>query len=317
MAVNLDDPTTWDLDDKELLEMAKAGAVVTEDTPVEAPPVVEPVLAPAVVEPEGAEIQAADGKHTIPYDVLRSARDDARSAKAEAERLRQEIETLKTQPVAVTQAPVTPPETPNELPDDVRQYLEKVRENWGDDIAAQAERTYWLEQHALYQQQVIEQLTQHVQNQQQSEQQAQEYRQRTEAEQIEDAIAASPKLDVWAKAEDQAWFDRAVELHAMLLKTDRTYAGQGWHERMKQLPDRVEAVFGASFQRVDTSGVKGKVQSALDMPPTSLSEMSGGSPPDKTEFQKLEDLEGNQLTAYMNKLASDPRKFDAFMRSMS
>ena len=311
MAVNLEDPTTWDLDDKELLEMAKAGAVVTEDTPEKAPSVVAPVLAPAAVEPEGAEIQAADGKHTIPYDVLRSARDDARSAKAEVERLRQENEALKTQAPAPVQAPVTPPVVPNELPDDVKKHIESVRTNWGDDIAAQAERTYWLEQHALHQQQVIEQLRQHVQNQQQSEQQAQEYRQRTEAEQIEDAIAAR------AKAEDPAWFERAVELHAMLLKTDRTYAGQGWHERMKQLPDRVEAVFGASFQKVDTSGVKGKVQSALDMPPTSLSEMSGGSPPAKSELQKIEDLEGNALTDYMAKLAKDPKKFESYLRSLT
>jgi len=31
----------------------------------------------------------------------------------------------------------------------------------------------------------------------------------------------------------------------------------------------------------------------------------------------LSELSGNKLTAYMNKLASDPRKFEAYLRSIS
>jgi hypothetical protein len=319
MAVNLDDPSTWDLDDKALLAIADDGGI-TDDADSAEPEVTKPeageteVVKPDAAEPETADIQAADGKHTIPYDVLRAARDDARAAKAEADRLRQELEALRTPAAAV--APPPAEEAPNTLPDDVQAYIDKVRENWGDDIAAQAERTYWLEQHALYQQQVIEQLSQHIQTQKQNEQQALEQRQRTEAEQIEDAIAASPKLSAWAKSEDSTWFDRAVELHAMLAKTDRAYASQGWHERMQQLPSRVEAVFGVSAPPVAPVAAQAKAKQVLESPPVSLSEMSGGIPPERTEFQKLEDLEGNALTAYMNKLAQDPRKFEAYLRNL-
>lgn len=326
MAIDLNDPTTWDLDDKEMLEMAKSGAVPTvEETavPVEAEkpaePVAaaEPVLVPSI--PEEAPIQAMDGKNTIPYSVLRDAREDARAAKTRLAQLEQELFALKSAPSVVSPpiAEAQVPETPPTLPPDVKQYLEKVKDNWGEDIAAQAERTYWLEQHVQYQHQAIDHLMQQIKQQEQVTQQAQQRQQLTESEQIEDAIAANPKMDAWAKADDQGWFDRAVELHSVLLKTDRGYAAASWHDRMNALPSKVEALFGPSFQKIDTEGTKAKVQSIMDRPPTSLSEIGSGATPERTEIQKLEDLEGNQLTAYMDKLARDPRKLDAYLRGLT
>jgi hypothetical protein len=322
MAIDIDDPTTWDVDDKELLELAKAGAVPTAEAaaPVEAEkpaePAVEaePVLVPSI--PEEAPIQAVDGKNTIPYSVLRDAREDARTAKTRLAQLEQELAALRTAPV-VAPTPAATPEAPATLPPEVQQQIDKIKENWGEDIAAQAERTYWLEQHLNYQRHTIDQLSQKLQQQEQVTQQAQQRQQLTESEQIEDAIAANPKLDAWAKADDQGWFDRAVELHSVLLKTDRGYAAASWHDRMNALPSKVEALFGPSFQKIDVEGTKAKVQSIMDRPPTSLSEMGSGATPERTEIQKLEDLEGNQLTAHMNKLAQDPRKLDAYLRSLS
>lgn len=307
MAVDLNDPTTWDVDDKELAELAKSGAVVTapeSEAEVEEAPVTAPEA-----EPEPSPILAVDGKNTIPYSVLKDTREDARAAKAELARVQRELEELRSQPVVT--APVAQPEVAQSvLPENVQQHLKKIKEDWGDDIAAQAERTYWLEQRAYQQQQTIEQLSQYIQGQQQQTQ-------RSEMEQIEDAIAASPKLDVWANAEDQTWFDRATELHATLNKVDRNYAAASWFEKMKVLPEKVEALFGVSMERVDTSGARAKVRAALDAPPSSLSELSGGSPPEKTEYQRLEDLEGNALVSYMNKLAQDPKQFEAYLRNMS
>jgi len=323
MSIDLNDPTTWDLDDKEMLEIAKSGAVPTAEVaaPVEAEkpaePVAaaEPVLVPSI--PEEAPIQAVDGKNTIPYSVLRDAREDARAAKLRIAQLEQELAKSTTVALTPVPTPVATSETPTTLPPEVKQQIDKIKENWGDDIAAQAERTYWLEQHLNVQRQTIDQLSQKLQQQEQVTQQAQQRQQLTESEQIEDAIAANPKLDAWAKADDQGWFDRAVELHSVLLKTDRGYAAASWHDRMNALPSKVEALFGPSFQKIDTEGTKAKVQSIMDRPPTSLSEIGSGATPERTEMQKLEDLEGNQLTAHMNKLAQDPRKLDAYLRSLS
>lgn len=325
MAIDLNDESTWDVDDAELLAMATSGVVPTVDPPKEeatpevvvtpepAPePVAEaPKLRPLTVEPKDADILAADGKNLIPHGVLKQTREDLHSTKALLEQAQAELTALK----AAQQAPAAVVEAApaNGLPEDVKEQVERIRQNWGDDIAAQAERTYRLEQQTRQQQKTIEQLTQHVQQQQ-------ETAKRSEADIIEEAIAASPKLSAWAQAENQDWFDRSTALHATLMKMDRLYASSSWYDRMKQLPEKVEALFGASFEKVekiDVSGAAAKIKTVVDAPPTSLSELSGGSPPERGELEKIEDLQGNQLTAFMAKLATDPKKFEAYLRSMS
>ena len=314
--ITLNDPTTWDLSQKELEQLAASGAVEEEEPLKEEPPKEEPPKQrPLVSPPEAEGILAADGKNVIPYTVLRSTRDELNAAKAALEETKAQLQAVQAQ--AQQQAPAAPV-AQDELPDAVKEQVETARKNWGDDIAAQVEQTYRLEQHVLRQQQLIEQLSQYV-NTQQSVQT------RTEQEQIEDAIAASPTLDAWAKAEDQSLFDHAVEVHATLMKIDRNYKAMTWFDRMRVLPAKVEALAGKApaaeplpaSTPVDPTEAKRKVESAMSATPTSLSDMTGGTLPEKSEFDRLEDLSGNQLTAYMDKLARDPRKFEAYLRSMS
>jgi len=324
MAIDLNDESTWDVDDAELLAMATSGVIPTVDPPKEeatpevaAPePTPEPVaeapkLRPLTVEPKDADILAADGKNLIPHGVLKQTREDLHATKAQLEQAQAELAALK----AAQQAPAATVEAApvNGLPEDIKEQVERIRQNWGDDIAAQAERTYRLEQQTLQQQKTIEQLAQHVQQQQETVR-------RSEADIIEEAIAASPKLSAWAQAENQEWFNRSTALHATLNQVDPAYAAASWYDKMKMLPEKVEALFGASFEKavpVDTRGAAAKIKSVVEAPPTSLSELSGGAPPERGELEKLEDLQGNQLTAYMHKLASDPKKFEAYLRSVS
>ena len=322
MAIDLNDESTWDVDDAELLAMATSGVVPTVDPPKEeatpevvvtpepAPePVAEaPKLRPLTVEPKDADILAADGKNLIPHGVLKQTREDLHATRAQLEQAQAELAVLR----AAQQAPAAVVEAApvNGLPEDVKEQVERIRQNWGDDIAAQAERTYRLEQQTRQQQKTIEQLTQHVQQQR-------ETAQRSEADIIEEAIAASPKLSAWAQAENQDWFDRSTALHTTLLKVDPAYAAASWYDKMKQLPEKVEALFGASFEKVDTSRAAAKIKSVVEAPPTSLSELSGGAPPERTELEKIEDLKGNSLTDFMAKLATDPKRFEAYLRSMS
>lgn len=324
--MDLNDPSTWPDDNAALLELANTGVVETPDEAEEAP-VETPVAAPeAPVEKDAPKeegpILAEDGKNTIPYRVLRETRSQLQETQAQLQALQAQLDAAKAAPAPAPAAP-TPAPVSNELPDDVKARIEKVRENWGDDIAAQTEQQYWLEQRLLTQQQTIEQLTQSVQKQTEYISTREQAAKQSEVAQIEDAIAASPKLDLWAKAEDQTWFDRATATHEMLLKTDKSYAAKSWFDRMKALPDRVEALYGASLERVDTPNLAGvaaaKVQAAKGkaVGPTSLSEISGGSIPEASEIARLEDLKGNQLTSYMTKLAQDPLKFEAYLRSIA
>lgn len=325
--MDLNDPSTWPDDNAALLELADTGVVETpdevEEAPVETP--AEPV-AEAPVEKEAPKeegpILAEDGKNTIPYHVLKSTRSQLQETQAQLAALQAQLEAAKATPAPAPAAPAPIPVS-NELPDDVKARIEKVRENWGDDIAVQTEQQYRLEQRLLAQQQTIEQLTQSVQKQTEYISTREQAAKQSEATQIEDAIAASPKLDLWAKAEDQTWFDRATATHEMLLKTDRGYAALSWFARMSKLPERVEALYGASLQKVEAPNHAGvaaaKVQAAKGKVagPTSLSELTGGSIPESGELVKLEDLKGNALTSYMNKLAQDPAKLDALLRSIS
>lgn len=314
---DLNDENTWDeLSQKEIEELAVAGAIPTDEADETEPPVkVEPKAEePKAEEPpkqrpmtaeEGGDILAADGKNVIPYTVLRDARSQLNDTKAQLDAAKAQLAALQTQPVATEQ--------PAEfvIPDDVKAEIAKIRENWGDDLAAQAERSYYLEVQAVEQQRVIDQLSQYVATQQTQQT-------RGEQETIEDAIAASPMLDEWAKAEDQSLFDHAVEIHSTLLKIDKNYRALSWFDRMRVLPDRVMALTGQAPAKAPvTADVAKAVQDVMDAPPKSLSDLSGGTTPDKTDFDKLEDLSGNQLTAYMDKLARDPRKFEAYLRSMS
>lgn len=325
MTIDLNDESTWDVDDAELLAMATSGVVPTVDPPKEevtpevvvtpepAPePVAEaPKLRPLTVEPKDTDILAADGKNLIPHGVLKQTREDLHATQAQLEQAQAELAALR----AAQQAPAAVVEAApvNGLPEDVKEQVERIRQNWGDDIAAQAERTYRLEQQTRQQQKTIEQLTQHVQQQQ-------ETAKRSEADIIEEAIAASPKLSAWAQAENQDWFDRSTALHTTLLKVDPAYAAASWYDKMKQLPEKVEALFGASFEKVepvDTRGVAAKIKAVVEAPPTSLSELSGGAPPERTELEKIEDLKGNELTAFFTRLSADPAKFEKYLRSVS
>jgi hypothetical protein len=310
--INLNDPDTWDVNDSELEELAKTGGKVEAEEEAEEEPVAEeaPKLRPLTPEEAPANIVAADGKNVIPYGVLKSTRNELAEAKAALEEAQRALAEMQRQPVAPV--PAAQPET-FELPADVQARIAKARENWGEDIANEMERTWWIEQQTLYQKRMIDELVQHIDSQKYTQQ-------RDEQETIEDAIAASPTLDEWARAEDQTEFDRAVELHGMLLKTDREYGALSWFERMKVLPDKVNALYGVTPVAPPAKAAvdpKKKLAEAMDAPPRSLSDLTGGAVPEKSDITKLEDLSGNELTAYMGDLMKDPKKFEAYLRSMS
>lgn len=310
MAVNLDDPSTWD--ELDLAKVAATGEVETqEDAPVKEEP---KITVKADVEPEAEPevtkevVLSADKRHEIPYEVLKQTRESLTATKSQLDAVTAELEALKAQPVTPSVAI-----TPGNIPPDVRARLDLVKTNWGEDIAQQAEQQYLLEQRVAQQQQLLDQLAEHINTQNQRQQ-------RDEQGTIEDAIAASPTLNAWALAEDQTWFERSTQIHATLMKTDPVYAASDWFTRMNQLPGRVEALFNTApvaAKSVDTAAAKAKVQAVMDKPPSSLSELSGGATPEQPEMDKLNELSGNKLTAHFAKLAKDPVQFERYLRSIS
>jgi len=281
--LDLDNPDSWPDDNAELLALAD-GTVetkepeVAEELVVKPEPVAEPKQAPETVEtPKLLPVEPAPVAPTPPA------------------------------PTAPTEFTLTAEQT---------EQLAKIRGDWGDVIASNFEHTWALEHKLAVQDQVF---NDYVRAQQAAQAQ-------NETAEIEAAISASPTLDLWAKAEDQGWFNRSVKVHATLMETDQKYAKSSWEARMKALPERVEALYGSSLERVgdsttkvavaDVAKAKADAARSKTPAPASLSELSGGSLPEMTELKKLESLNGNQLTDYMNKLASDPQKLDEYLRSL-
>ncbi|MEO8391217.1 hypothetical protein [Polaromonas sp.] len=102
-------------------EPAAAPAPASAPAPdVDPAKVVDPAPAPVVTDPpEGHEpkvILAKDGLHTIPYEKLTEARDQAREATARAAELEQEVQRLKTVPAAPAPAPAPAEPTPAATP---------------------------------------------------------------------------------------------------------------------------------------------------------------------------------------------------------
>lgn len=312
MAVNLDDPSTWD--ELDLAKVAETGEIESqEDAPVKEEP---KITVKADVEPEAESevvkevVLSADKKHEIPYEVLKQTRESLTATKSQLDAVTAELEALKAQPVTPSVAVAT---GTIEIPADVRARLDLVKTNWGEDIALQAEQQYLLEQRVTQQQRLLDQLAEHINTQNQRQQ-------RDEQGTIEDAIAASPTLNAWALAEDQTWFERSTQIHTTLMKTDPVYAASDWFTRMNQLPGRVEALFNTApvaAKSVDAAATKAKVQAVMDKPPSSLSELNGGATPEQPEMDKLNELSGNKLTAYMQNLAKDPKQFERYLRSIS
>ena len=308
MAVNLDDPSTWD--ELDLAKVAETGEIESNELVKEEPKItvkadVEPEAEPDVIK---EVVLSADKRHEIPYEVLKQTRESLTATKSQLDAVTAELEALKAQPVTPSVAI-----TPGNIPPDVRARLDLVKTNWGEDIALQAEQQYLLEQRVTQQQRLLDQLAEHINTQNQRQQ-------RDEQGTIEDAIAASPTLNAWALAEDQTWFERSTQIHATLMKTDPVYAASDWFTRMNQLPGRVEALFNTApvaAKSVDAAAAKAKVQAVMDKPPSSLSELSGGATPEQPEMDKLNELSGNKLTAYMHNLAKDPVQFERYLRSIS
>lgn len=323
MEFDLNDPATWP-DGDELTKLATElssdsddNAELSEESeeePTEEAKEGAKEEAKEEKEPEAASVLAADGKHTLPYSVLKDTRAQLKDTQARLAQLEQELASRAAQPaVAATPAASAQPEA---LPEAVVKRLEAIKENWGEDIAEQFRMTWELQQKTQEQERIIRDLDAKLSSQEQ-------VRRQSEEEQIADAIAASPTLDAWAKAQDQSQFDQAVKLHSLLMETDAGYKRKDWFDRFKELPERVTRLYGgeapaparAPVPASDGKKAKEKVAAAMAAAPTSLSELAGGAPPDRLEVDKIKELKGNDIQAHFNKLAADPKRLEAYLRS--
>lgn len=271
-------------------------------------------VAPSV---EPSAVLTADGKHAIPYQVLKDTRDQLQAAQARL----QELQEAQARQVAQATQPVEPlagdtgAAAHGAIPADVQARLNAIKEGWGDEIYEQALLTYQVQRRLDAQQATITALQQQLESRRASEA-------RSEQETISDAIAASPEMNAWAQDADQLWMDRAERMHKVLMETDRDYARLSWFDRFKALPNRVRAAFGATAAPPAVAPALGATKAAATLqavasaPPTSLTDVPGGLPAARSDVEKLEEMKPAELQAKLVELAAVPGALDKFLQAV-
>ena len=278
------------------------------------------------IEVDGLPVLTRDGKHLIPSYVLKQLRDENRDLRAQLSERATAAATAtpESQPEPAESAELAKPAV-FALTDDQKALVERMREQWGEEIASQFERNFRLEWQVEQQSSAQTRLLEELQRVREHEQHRSHRETRSEEEQVQAAIDDSPLLAAWQSEKDGVWFDRSTKVHQMLIGTDPAYARMSWTERFQALPGRVEAVYGQSqagaeiakqqpsgdqgggkkTHSADVAAVAGAKLAAAEAArvPVSMSELGGGGEGlDVPEVTRLERLNGAALNAHIAKL---------------
>lgn len=280
------DPDNLPSDPEELLKLISSleGAPTEESAEQETdekPDEPESSTEPVQEEEEEAPILSADGKHQIPYTVLKQEREARRAAAEQAAMLQAELEALKAAQVAGVAAQEIP-ETPidPELAELESEFPEIAKMN-------QATRA---EMNRLRQEmQDKDQRLQAMAAQWEREQQA---KQLVEMEQVHAAIDANPTLRFLRSEDgDPKLWEAAVQIDVEL-QGRPAWAEKPVAERFAAVVRRLEEDFGpvsvpGKYQSVAAKAAKPAAKPKEveeDIPFNTLSDLRGGSSPESDEL---------------------------------
>lgn len=268
---------------------------------------------------EGAAgVATKDGKHVIPYSVLKSERERATRAEQLAQEMRERVEALEAMVKSGNQGAKdgesarTDPQQPtaDQLSSE---DLEALKEDFPT--------VYKAVMASMAKAQALEAKLQPVEE---SVRNAQEDQARSAAETVQDAIDSVPKL-AHIQANDPEAFELAKQFDATL-RTQKSWASKSLAERFQKVSEMVEAAIGP----IDVPGAKPASQpSAEDLRkaaiakassaskrdvPTSLSEFPAGQAPATDEQAAVEQLSALQLAEKFSRMSPD--EMDAYFRAL-
>lgn len=269
-------------------------------------------------EAEAAGIATKDGKHVIPYSVLKSERERATRAEQMAQEMKERVEALEAlvksgnQGAKDGESARTDPQQPaaEQLsPED----LESLKEDFPT--------VYKAVMASMAKAQALEAKLQPVEE---TVRNAQEDQARTAADAVQDAIDSVPKL-AHIQANDAEAFELAKQFDATL-RSQKSWASKPLAERFQKVSEMVEAAIGP----IEIPGAKPTPQpSAEDLRkaaiakassaskrdvPTSLSEFPAGQAPAADERAAVEQLSALQLAEKFSKMSSED--MDAYFRAL-
>lgn len=273
---------------------------------------------PELSEEQIAGVSTKDGKHVIPYSVLKAERDRAARAEQIAREAVERVEALQAQVQAGSQgAKQGEPARTEDQP--------KVNELSEDDLNALREDFPTVYKAVMASMAAAKALESQLKPVAETVQTVTQERERTQAEAVQDAIDSNPKL-AHIQVADKAAFDLAKSFDATL-RQQPAWANKPLAERFAKVTEMVESTLGpiklpglpASQDAADLAkAAKALADKAAKETrtsvPTSLSEFPAGQPPAQDEHQALEQLSPLQLAAKLN--AMTPDQMEAYFQNL-
>ena len=271
-------------------------------------------------EDDAAGVATKDGKHVIPYSVLKSERDRASRAEQIAREAQERVAALESQLKAGNQGANngegarTDPQQPT-ASDLSAEDLEALKEDFPTVYKA-----------VMASMAAAKALESKLQPVEETVRNAEAERERTAAESVQDAIDSVPKL-AHIQATNKDAFELAKQFDATL-RTQSAWANKPLNERFAKVAEMVESTIGP----IDLPGSKKASPSAEDLAkaakakaeqdakasrtnvPTSLSEFPAGQHAAQDEREAAEQLTHQQLAEKFAGMNAD--QMDAYFRSL-
>ena len=271
-------------------------------------------------EADAAGVATKDGKHVIPYSVLKSERDRASRAEQIAREAQERVAALEQQLKAGNQGANngegarTDPQQPT------------ASDLSADDLEALKEDFPTVYKAVMASMAAAKALETKLQPVEESVRSAEAERERSAAETVQDAIDSVPKL-AHIQATNKDAFELAKQFDATL-RTQSAWANKPLSERFAKVAEMVESAIGP----IDLPGSKKASPSAEDLAkaakakaeqdakasrtnvPTSLSEFPAGQHAAQDEREAAEQLTHQQLAEKFAGMNAD--QMDAYFRSL-
>lgn len=286
------DPDNLPEDMEELIKQLGGDTSDINTEPTEEPEEDEKPEAPEASteaqEEEEAPILSADGKHAIPYTVLKQEREARRAAAEQAAELQREAARLQEELQALKQAKQEGIATPTETYDPNDPEIQALESEFPE--IARANRAARAEIERLRQEmQARDARIEAMAGQWEREQQA---KQQAAMEEIQAAIDANPTLRYLRSEDgDQRMWEAAVAIDQEL-QNRPAWASKPIAERFAKVVERLEEDFGpvsvpgkyVAGKPAPAKPVKAKPEEKEDLTINTLSDIRGGSSPESDDL---------------------------------
>ena len=270
-------------------------------------------------EPEG--VATKDGKHVIPYSVLKSERDKA----ARAEQMLQDA----LQKVAVLEAQQKTSNPGTNTGDTTRANDQDQSEELSEDDLNQLKEDFPTVYKAFMATKArTAQLESKLNPVEQSIRDMEQQKERTVADEVQDAIDSVPKL-AHIQATDKEAFAMAQQFDG-LLRNQSHWDGKPLSERFAKVVEMVESSLGRPIDlpaahKNDSMNADEMAKAAREKAeslvkanksnvPTSLSDFPAGNPAAQDELSAVENMTAIQLAAKLAKMS--PQQMDEYFQSL-